>query len=107
MKKLLIAFSTIGVIALINWAAAYFLQLAFLDLAIPIAGLALMLIYFFKSKGGMASRHLDMSIQGQTGIRMEQQAFVSERSYIFIGSIVYLVFAVAFTFYVYREYFLN
>lgn len=107
MKKLLIVLSTITVIALINWAAASVLQLAFLDLAIPIAGLALVLIYFFKSKGGMASRHLDMSIQGQTGIRMEQQAHVSERSYIFIGSIVYLLFAVGFTFYIYREYFLN
>lgn len=107
MKKLLIVFITIAALAVGNWATAYLLQLAFLDVAIPFAGLALAVIYFFKSKGGMASRHLDMSIQGQTGIRMEQQAAVSERSYIFIGSIVYLLFAVGFTFYIYREYFLS
>ncbi|WP_203339645.1 hypothetical protein [Planococcus beijingensis] len=54
----------------------------------------------------MASRRLDMSIQGQTGIRMEQKAYVPEKSYIFIGSILYLIFVVGFTFFTYREYFI-
>ena len=78
-----------------------------LDIAIPFAGLAVVLVFFFKSKGGMASRHLDMSIQGSTGIRMEQAAPVNERSYILIGAILYLVVMVGLTFFMYREYFLN
>ena len=107
MKKALIICLTIFALAIGNWTAAYALHLAFLDIAIPFAGLALALIYFFKSKGGMASRRLDMSIQGQTGIRMEQESHVAARSYIFIGSILYLVFALGFTFFTYREYFLT
>ena len=106
MKNTLIIFFTIFVIAGGNWLAAIALDVAFLDVAIPFAGLALALIYFFKSKGGMTSRRLDMSIQGQTGIRMEQKAYVPEKSYIFIGSILYLIFVVGFTFFTYREYFI-
>lgn len=107
MKNILIVSSTLLVLALGNWAAASVLQLAFLDIAIPYAGLALVVVYFFKSKGGMASRRLDMSIQGQTGIRMEQENVVLERSYLLIGSVLYLVMALVFTFFTYREYFLT
>ncbi|WP_298827916.1 hypothetical protein [uncultured Planococcus sp.] len=105
MKNWLIILITLAVLILGNWVAAAILQMAFLDIAIPFAGLALVLIYFFKSKGGMASRQLDMSIQGQTGIRMEREAHSAGRSYIFIGSVLYLLIVIGLTFYIYREYF--
>lgn len=106
MKNSLIVLGTILILGVGNLVAAYAFQLAFLDIAIPFGGLALAIIYFFKSKGGMASRQMDMAIQGQTGIRMDQQSSTSERSYIFIGSLFYLLLVVAITFYAYREYFL-
>lgn len=104
MKNIAIICLTIFVLTLGNLGAAFALQLAFFDIAIPFAILALSIVYFFKSKGGMTSRYLDMSIQGQTGIRMEQQAYVSGRSYILIGSILYFVFILGLTLVVYREY---
>lgn len=107
MKNILTVSITMLVLVLGNWLASFFMPLGFLDIAIPFAGLAVVIVFFFKSKGGMASRHLDMSIQGSTGIRMEQSAPVSDRSYILIGSILYLVMMVGITFFVYREYFLN
>lgn len=107
MKNGLIILITIVVLTLGNWVAAAILQMAFWDIAIPFAGLALVLIYFFKSKGGMASRQLDMSIQGQTGIRMEREAYSTGRSYIFIGSVFYLLFVIGLTLFIYREYFLT
>lgn len=107
MNNLLVVSITILVLALGNWLAAFFLPLGFLDIAIPFAGLAVVIVFFFKSKGGMASRHLDMSIQGSTGIRMEQPTPVSHRSYVLIGAVLYLLFMVAITFFVYRDYFLN
>ncbi|TWT08004.1 hypothetical protein FQV26_09395 [Planococcus sp. CPCC 101016] len=107
MKNTLVICLTLLILALGNWAAASALQLAFLDIAIPYAGLALVIVYFFKSKGGMASRRLDMSIQGQTGIRMEQENVVPERSYVLIGSLLYLFMVLVFTFFAFREYFLN
>lgn len=106
MKNSLIVLGTLIVLGLSNLAAAFAFQLDFLDIAIPFGGLALAIIYFFKSKGGMASRRMDMAIQGQTGIRMDQKAEPTERSYIFIGSLFYLLLVVAITFYTYREYFL-
>lgn len=107
MKNSLIVLSTLVVLGLGTLAAAYAFQLAFLDIAIPFGGLALAIIYFFKSKGGMASRRMDMAIQGQTGIRMDQMAEPSERSYVFIGSLFYLLLVVGITFFIYREYFLT
>ena len=107
MKNILIVSLTLLVLTLGNWLASFFMPLGFLDIAIPFAGLAVVVVFFFKSKGGMASRHLDMSIQGSTGIRMEQAAPVHERSYILIGAILYLVVMVGLTFFMYREYFLN
>lgn len=104
MKNLMVVSATLIVLGLANWGGAVLLQLAFLDIAIPFAALALGIVYFFKSKGGMASRHLDMSIQGQTGIRMERQVYVPERSYVFIGAILYFVLSLGITLFIYREY---
>ncbi len=107
MRKVITVLLTIAVIAALNWGTAYFLSLAFLDIAILVGGLAIAITYFFKSKGGMASRQTDMAIQGQTGIRMEQQQAVTERSYIFIGTIVYTAVMLVITFISYREYFMG
>ncbi|WP_211654945.1 hypothetical protein [Planococcus alpniumensis] len=107
MKNILTVLITMLVLVLGNWLVSFFTPLGFLDIAIPFAGLAVVIVFFFKSKGGMASRHLDMSIQGSTGIRMEQSTPVSDRSYILIGSILYLVLMVGVTFFAYRDYFFN
>ncbi|ALS76330.1 hypothetical protein AUC31_14495 [Planococcus rifietoensis] len=107
MKNILTVSFTMLVLVLGNWLVSFFMPLGFLDIAIPFAGLAVVIVFFFKSRGGMASRQLDMSIQGATGIRMEQSAPVSNRSYILIGSILYLVLMVGITFFAYRDYFFN
>ncbi|MCM3611534.1 hypothetical protein M4S82_09700 [Planococcus sp. MERTA32b] len=107
MKNTATILLTILIIGILNWIASLLLNMSFLDLSIPVGGLALILIYFVTSKGGMASRQMDMSIQGQTGIRMEHKAAVSERSYILIGSIIYIAVMLAVSFIAYREYFLG
>lgn len=105
MKKTLTVFITLLVLAIGNWVAAYALQFSFIDIAIPFGGLALVIIYFFKSKGGMASRRMDMAIQGQTGIRMDEKVIVTDRSYIFIGAVLYFIVALGSTFFIYRDFF--
>lgn len=55
MKNALIVCITLIVLAAGNWTAATALQLSFLDVSIPFAGLAFAVIYFFKSKGKPAS----------------------------------------------------
>lgn len=107
MKKPLIIGLTILVIAAVNWVLTLFLDFTFLEISIPVGGLAIVLIYFVTSKGGMASRQMDMSIQGQTGIRMDQQTATSETSYVLIGAILYAAIMLVITFVTYREYFIG
>lgn len=107
MKNIITILLTVVIIGALNWIASVLLNMSFLDISIPVGGLALILIYFITSKGGMASRQMDMSIQGQTGIRMEHKEAVSERSYILIGSITYVAVMLIVSFIAYREYFLG
>lgn len=107
MKNMITILLTVVIIGVLNWIASVLLNMSFLDISIPVGGLALILIYFITNKGGMASRQMDMSIQGQTGIRMEHKAAVSERSYILIGSIMYVAVMLVVSFIAYREYFLG
>lgn len=107
MKNIITILVTVLVIGALNWVASLLLIMSFLDISIPVGGIALILIYFVTSKGGMASRQMDMSIQGQTGIRMEHKAAVSERSYVLIGSIIYVAVMLIVSFFAYREYFLG
>lgn len=107
MKNIITILITVLIIGALNWVASLLLNMSFLDISIPVGGIALILIYFVTSKGGMASRQMDMSIQGQTGIRMEHKAAVSERSYVLIGSIIYIAVMLIVSFFAYREYFLG
>ncbi|WP_084246608.1 hypothetical protein [Planomicrobium okeanokoites] len=107
MKNISIILLTAVIIGALNWVASLLLDMSFLDISIPVGGIALILIYFVTNKGGMASRQMDMSIQGQTGIRMEHKAPVSERSYVLIGSIMYVAVMLVVSFIAYREYFLG
>lgn len=107
MNNTIIVFITMIVIAALNWGAALFLDMSFLDIAVPVGGLAIVIAFFISSRGGMASRHMDMSIQGQTGIRMDQPTATAERSYVLIGAILYTGIMVVATFIAYREYFIG
>ncbi|RLQ91823.1 hypothetical protein D9754_03290 [Planomicrobium sp. Y74] len=107
MKNIITILLTALIIGALNWVASLLLNMSFLDISIPVGGIALILIYFVTNKGGMASRQMDMSIQGQTGIRMDHKAAVSERSYVLIGSILYVGVMLIVSFIAYREYFLG
>ncbi|HSJ36681.1 MAG TPA: hypothetical protein VK945_00535 [Planococcus sp. (in: firmicutes)] len=107
MNKTITVLGTMIVIAALNWGTAVFLDMSFLDVAVPVGALAIVAAFFLSSRSGMASRHMDMSIQGRTGIRMERQAATAERSYVLIGSILYTAIMVVITFIAYREYFIG
>lgn len=107
MNKTITVVVTMIVIAALNWGTALFLDMSFLDIAVPVGGLAIVIAFFVSSRGGMASRHMDMSIQGQTGIRMEQPTATAERSYVLIGSVIYTAIMLVATFIAYREYFIG
>lgn len=107
MNKFTIVLLTMTVLAALNWGTALFLDMSFLDIAVPVGGLAIVVSFFLSSRGGMASRHMDMSIQGRTGIRMKQDTAPAERSYVLVGSVLYTGIMAITTFIMYREYFIG
>ncbi|MET1012989.1 MAG: hypothetical protein ABWX61_00575, partial [Paenisporosarcina sp.] len=89
MNKTIVLILTILALTLGNWITSMVFNASIVDVSIPYALVAIVIIYIFTSKDNTVSRHLDMQIQGQTGIRMAASQRVGGQSLIFIGTVVY------------------
>ncbi|MET0786999.1 MAG: hypothetical protein ABWY25_09870 [Paenisporosarcina sp.] len=107
MNKTIVLILTILALALGNWITSMVFNASIVDVSIPYALVAIVIIYIFTSKDNTVSRHLDMQIQGQTGIRMAASQRVGGQSLIFIGTVVYFAITLFATFFTYKEYFIN
>lgn len=107
MNKAIVLILTISILALVNWIVSLFFVASFIDTSIPFALVAIFVLYIFTSKDNTVSRHMDMQIQGQTGIRMAASKRVGGQSLIFIGAVAYFVITLIATFIMYKDYFLN
>lgn len=107
MNKTIVLLLTISMLALINWIVSFFFDASFIDTSIPFALVAIAVLYIFTSKDNTVSRHMDMQIQGKTGIRMTASKRVGGQSLIFIGAVAYFVITLVVTFFMYKEYFLS
>ncbi|MDX1701205.1 MAG: hypothetical protein R3250_11335 [Melioribacteraceae bacterium] len=107
MSKTIVLILTILILALMNWIASLFFVGSFIDSSIPFALVAIAILYIFTNKNNTASRHMDMQIQGHTGIRMATSQRVGGQSLIFIGAVVYFAITLVATFIMYKEYFLS
>ena len=107
MNKAIVLILTISMLALVNWIVSLFFAASFIDTSIPLALVAIAVLYIFTSKDNTVSRHMDMQIQGQTGIRMAATQLVGGQSLIFIGAVIYFVITLVATFVMYREYFIS
>ena len=106
MKNLITLSLTVLILGIVHGLTAYFLNLNFVDLAIPFGLIAIFLAYIFTNKGGALNRQMDKRIQGETGIRMATTQLITTHSFVFIGTIVYFSLALFITFYFYRNYFI-
>ena len=107
MNKAIVLLLTISMLALVNWVVSLFFAASFIDTSIPFALVAIAVLYIFTSKDNTVSRHMDMQIQGQTGIRMAATQRVGGQSLFFIGAVIYFVITLVATFVMYREYFIS
>lgn len=107
MNKTIVLILTILALTLGNWITSMVFNASIVDVSIPYALVAIIIIYIFTSKDNTVSRHLDMQIQGQTGIRMAASQRVGGQSLIFIGTVVYFAITLFATFFTYKEYFIN
>ncbi|RSD26640.1 hypothetical protein [Mesobacillus subterraneus] len=96
---------TLLIIGLINFGLTSVTSYSFIDASPFVGAASVFLIYFFSSAGGIASRHVDMQVQAETGIKMNQTEKKFLPSYAFLAAIVYLIGSIVATFWVYRDYF--
>ncbi|MER2171010.1 MAG: hypothetical protein ABS938_10260 [Psychrobacillus psychrodurans] len=105
-RKLLTTVITLLVLIGLSLGITYFTHSKFIDFSFLVGLVATVTIWFFTSKGGgSGTRHLDMSIQGSTGIRMEDEKFEFSPNVAFFTSVAYSVISIVAMLYQYRSYF--
>lgn len=105
-QKLITSVITFLVLVGLSFGITYFTHTKFIDYSFFIGLAATIIIWFFTFKGsGMGSRHLDMTIQGSTGISMESQKFEFSPNIAFFTSLAYSIITLAAMIYGYRSYF--
>jgi hypothetical protein len=88
----------------LSFGITYLTNTKFIDYSFVIGLVATILIWFSTSKGGFTSRNMDMSIQGSTGIKMEQQKFEFSPNIVFFSTLAYTILTFAAMLYHYRSY---
>lgn len=104
MKKGMIVVSTILILGILNWILTLFLPVSLADSAIPFAVLALFLAHSLTGQESGMLRSEDMETQSETGLKTEYTKKVVRTSYVFIGSVIYLIAILLYVAFVYREY---
>lgn len=105
-RKLLTIVITLLVLVGLSFGITYFTHTKFIDFSFFIGLAVTIIIWFFTFKGsGIGSRHLDMSIQGSTGIKMESQKLEFSPSLVFFTTLAFTIITLAAMIYGYRSYF--
>ncbi|WP_088006444.1 hypothetical protein [Indiicoccus explosivorum] len=108
MKHIGTLAGTLAVLSLINWGLTLLFPVNYVDIGIPLAVLAVFIAHSFgNSGGGIGTRQVDMEVRGETGIQMKLENQTSERSFIFFGTLVYLLGILLLAVAIYWEYFFS
>lgn len=86
MKKLITIFITLLVLTGLSYGITYYTHSKFIDYSFFIGLAVTVIIWFFTSKGGYTSRNLDVSVQGTTGIKVDQQKYEFSPNFAFLTS---------------------
>ncbi|MDQ0217373.1 hypothetical protein ELQ35_07465 [Peribacillus cavernae] len=106
MKKILVCLFTILVIGVINYLCTLFMEVKFVDASFFVGLCSVIFINFFTSPGGFTSDIARLQIQGQTGIKVDQEKSRFNPSLPFYTAIIYTILSTIATFIYYRAYFL-
>jgi hypothetical protein len=104
MQRLISILVTLIVLLGLSYGLAYYTHSKFFDYSFFVGLAVTLIILFFTSKGGYASRNLDMTVQGTSGIKMEHQKFEFSPNLAFITSLAYTVITFVAMLYQYRSY---
>ncbi|MFK9092599.1 hypothetical protein [Bacillus salipaludis] len=105
MKRLITIILTLLVLLGLSYGITYYTHKKFIDYSFFIGIAFTAIIWFFTSKGGYTSRNVDMTVQGTTGIKAEQQRFEFSPNIAFFTSLAYTLISLVVMLYQYRSYF--
>ena len=106
IRKLLTIIITFLVLIGLSLGVTNVTETKFIDYSCFIGLAATVIIWFFTSKGDSSgTRRLDMSIQGSTGIRMEEKKFEFSPNIVFLTSVAYTIITMVALLFHYRSYF--
>ncbi|MFD2216389.1 hypothetical protein [Metabacillus endolithicus] len=95
---------TFILLIIINWGITKIFDINFVDASFYVGLIGIVFALLTNSSGGFIS-DLNMSVQGETGIKINKEEKKFQPSFILIASIFYLVGAIVATLIVYKEYF--
>jgi hypothetical protein len=105
MKRLITIVITFLVLTGLCFGITYYTHTKFIDYSFFIGLASTVIIWFFTSKGGHTSRYLDMTVQGTTGVKVDQQKYEFSPSVVFLTSLAYTIISLGVMLYYYRSYF--
>jgi hypothetical protein len=105
MKKVITIIITLLILLGLSYCISYFTHTKPIDYSLFIGIAVTVIIWFFTSKGGSTSRNADMTVQGTTGIKVEQQKFEFFPNAAFFTSLAYTLISLVALLYQYRSYF--
>lgn len=102
MKKTLAILITLFVLIGLNLGISYYTHSKYLDDSFFVGLSVTVIILFFTSKGGLTTRRMDMKVRAD--INVEQQKFRFSPNLAFFTSLIYTIFSLVITLYIYRDY---
>jgi hypothetical protein len=105
MKRLITIVITFLVLTGLSFGITYYTHTKFIDYSFFIGLAVTVFIWFFTSKGGHTSRYLDMTVQGTTGLKVDQQKYEFSPNVVFLTSLAYTIINLGVMLYYYRSYF--
>jgi hypothetical protein len=103
MKVIINIVITLLVLLGLSFGITYLTHTKFIDYSFLIALIATVIIWASNSKGGFTSRLMDTTIQGTTGIKMDEQKFEFKPNIAFFTSLAYTIITFGVMLYHYRN----
>jgi len=105
MKRFLSILITLVILAGLTYAITLFTNSKFIDYSFVVGIVVTIIIWFFTSKGGFTSNHVDRIVQGSTGIKAQQQKYEFTPKAAFFTSLVYTIISFISVLIYYKDYF--
>lgn len=107
MKQFITIAITLFILLEFNFGVTLLTEAKFINYSFIVGLVVSAIIWFFTSKGGFTSRHIDITVQGISGIKDKQQEFEVSLNTALFTSAAYTVISLVITLIYYQSYFFH